>query len=196
MDRKELYEYLKTLNPQDFKEVEVVNPTTFLRSIRDRLIKAKDVTKVIKRLIFQRWIQTEGTDRKAILVGIYDETLIGVYVKITYSYFAQEFEAEQVIIEQRSIRQHKVNERMKHVVLEDTVACSDYEEAEDCVIVDGVDVSNCEFFNAKYEGCHCYNTKNECYAINPNEHHSCEGTNCYYKKYRKEMNSNYEFKRT
>ena len=196
MDRKELYEYLKTLNPQDFKEVEVVNPTTFLRSIRDRLIKAKDVTKVIKRLIFQRWIQTEGTDRKAILVGIYDETLIGVYVKITYSYFAQEFEAEQVIIEQRSIRQHKVNERMKHVVLEDTVACSDYEEAEDCVIVDGVDVSNCEFFNAKYEGCHCYNTKNECYAINPNEHHSCEGTNCYYKKYRKEMRNNHEFKRT
>ena len=110
MDRKELYEYLKTLNPQDFKEVEVANPSSFPRSIRDRLIKAKDVTKVIKRLINQRWTQTEGTDRMAILVGIYDEALIGVYVKITYSHFAQEFEAEQVIIGQRSIRQHKVNE--------------------------------------------------------------------------------------
>lgn len=29
MDRKELYEYLKTLNPQDFKEVEVTNPSSF-----------------------------------------------------------------------------------------------------------------------------------------------------------------------
>ena len=104
MDRKELYEYLKTLNPQDFKEVEVVNPVGFLRSIRNRLIKAKNVTRVIKRLIHQRWTQTEGTDRKAILVGIYDETLIAVYVKIIYSHFAQESEAEQVIIEQRSIR--------------------------------------------------------------------------------------------
>ena len=182
MDRKELYEYLKTLNPQDFKEVEVANPATFLRSIRDRLIKAKDVTKVIKRLIFQRWTQTEGTDRKAILVGIYDETLIAVYVKITYSYFAQEFEAEQVIIEQRSIRQHKINERMKHVVLEDTVACSDYEETEDCIIVDDVDVSDCEFFNAKYEGCHCFNTKEAVYAIDPNDQNRCKGTNCCYKK--------------
>ena len=110
MDRKELYEYLKTLNPQDFKEVEVVNPSSFPRSIRDRLIKAKDVTKVIKRLINQRWTQTEGTDKMAILVGIYDEALIGVYVKITFSYVAQEFEAEQVIIEQRGIRHHKENE--------------------------------------------------------------------------------------
>lgn len=107
MNREELYKYLKTLNPHDFKEVEVANPSTFPRSIRDRLIKAKDVTKVIKKLIYQRWIPTEGTDRKVILVGIYDEALIGVYVKITYSYFAQEFEAEQVIIEQRGIR-HEV----------------------------------------------------------------------------------------
>ena len=61
-------------------------------------------------------------------------------------------------------------------------ACPD---DEDCIIVDGVDVSDCEFFNAKYEGCHCYNTKRECYAINPNEHHSCEGTNCCYKKYKR-----------
>lgn len=67
-------------------------------------------------------------------------------------------------------------------IQEDIIACSDYEETEDCIIVDGVDVSNCEFFNAKYEGCHCYNTKRECYAINPNEHHSCEGNNCNYKK--------------
>ena len=111
MDRKELYEYLKTLNPQDFKEVEVANPSSFPRSIRDRLIKAKDVTKVIKRLINQRWTQTEGTDKKAILVGIYDEALIGVYVKITFCHSTLEFEAEGVIIGQRSIRQHKVNEQ-------------------------------------------------------------------------------------
>ena len=91
---------------------------------------------------------------------------------------------------------YKVNEHTKHVVLEDTVACSDYEETEDCIIVDGVDVSDCKFFNAKYKGCHCYNTKKECYAINPNEHHSCEGTNCCYKKYKKEMSNNHEFKRT
>lgn len=182
MDRKELYEYLKTLNPQDFKEVVVANPAMFLRSIRDRLIKAKDVTKVIKRLINQHWIKVQKSDKTVILVGIHDDTLIAIYVKINFSYVAQHYEAEQVIIEQRSIRQHKVNERMKHVVLEDTVACSDYEETEDCIIVDDVDVSNCEFFNAKYEGCHCYNTKRECYAINPNEHHSCEGVNCNYKK--------------
>lgn len=182
MDRKELYEYLKTLNPQDFKEVEVTNPTTFLRSIRDRLIKAKDVTKVIKRLINQHWIKVQESDKTVILVGIHDDTLIAIYVKINFSYVAQHYEVEQVIIEQRSIRQHKVNECIKHVVLEDTVACSDYEETEDCIIVDGVDVSDCEFFNAKYEGCHCYNTKRECYAINPNEHHSCEGVNCCYKK--------------
>lgn len=50
------------------------------------------------------------------------------------------------------------------------------------IIIDGVDVSKCEYFNAKYEGCHCYNTKEEYYAINPNEHHSCKGVNCYYKK--------------
>ena len=116
MDRKELYEYLKTLNPQDFKEVEVANPASFLRSIRDRLIKAKDVTKVIKRLIFQRWTQTEGTDRKAILVGIYDETLIGVYVKITYSYFAQEFEAEQVIIEQDTSIWQKIINTINNII--------------------------------------------------------------------------------
>ena len=60
-----------------------------------------------------------------------------------------------------------------------------YPDDEDCIIVDGVDVSDCEFFNAKYEGCHCYNTKRECYAINPNEHHSCEGNNCCYKKYKR-----------
>ena len=57
--------------------------------------------------------------------------------------------------------------------------CPDHE---DCIIVDGVDVSDCEFFNAKYEGCHCYNMKEEVYAINPNEQHSCEGVNCNYKK--------------
>ena len=73
-----------------------------------------------------------------------------------------------------------------HVVLEDTVTCSDYEEAEDCIIVDGVDVSDCEFFNAKYEGCHCFNTKEAVYAIDPNDQNRCKGTNCYYKKYRKE----------
>ena len=69
-----------------------------------------------------------------------------------------------------------------HVVLEDTVACSDYEETEDCTIVDDVDVSDCEFFNAKYEGCHCFNTKEAVYAIDPNDQNRCKGTNCYYKK--------------
>ena len=108
MDRKELYEYLKTLNPQDFKEVEVANPGVFLRSIRDRLIKAKNVYSSIKRFIKQNWTAIQYTDKEVILVGIYDEALIGVYIKIIYSHFAQEFEAEEVIIEQRSIRQHKV----------------------------------------------------------------------------------------
>ena len=66
----------------------------------------------------------------------------------------------------------------KHrVVLEDSVACSDYEEAEDCIIVDDVDVSDCEFFNAKYEGCHCFNTKEAVYAIDPNDQNRCKGTN-------------------
>lgn len=110
MDRKELYEYLKTLNPQDFKEVEVANPGGFLRSIRDRLTKAKNVYGSIKRFIKQNWTAIQYTDKEVILVGIYDEALIGVYVKITFSYVAQEFEAEGVIIEQRSIRHHKENE--------------------------------------------------------------------------------------
>lgn len=69
-----------------------------------------------------------------------------------------------------------------HVVLGDTIACSDYEEIEDCIIIDGVDVSDCEFFNAKYEGCHCFNTKEAVYAIDPNDQNSCEGNNCCYKK--------------
>lgn len=110
MDRKELYEYLKTLNPQDFEEVKVANPSDFPRSIRNRLIKATSVYNSIKRCLGQNWTAIQYTDKEVILVGIYDETLIGVYVKITYSYVAQEFEAEQVIIEQRSIRHYKVNE--------------------------------------------------------------------------------------
>ena len=110
MDRKELYEYLKTLNSQDFKEVEVANPGGFLRSIRDRLTKTKNVYGSIKRFIKQNWTAIQYTDKEVILVGIYDEALIGVYIKITYSHFAQEFEAEEVIIEQRSIKQHKVSE--------------------------------------------------------------------------------------
>ncbi len=50
------------------------------------------------------------------------------------------------------------------------------------MIIDGVDVSECEYFNPKYESCHCYNTKEECYAINPNENHSCKGVNCCFKR--------------
>lgn len=110
MDRKELYEYLKTLNPQDFKEVEVANPGSFLRSIRNRLIKATNVYNSIKRFLKQNWTAIQYTDKEVILVGIYDEALIGVYVKITFSYVAQEFEAEGVIIEQRSIRHYRENE--------------------------------------------------------------------------------------
>ena len=61
-------------------------------------------------------------------------------------------------------------------------ACPD---DEDCIIVDGVDVSDCEFFNAKYEGCHCFNTKEAVYAIDPNDQNRCKGNNCYYKKYKR-----------
>lgn len=50
------------------------------------------------------------------------------------------------------------------------------------IIIDGINVINCEYFNSKYEGCHCYNTKQECYAITPNEHTSCKGVNCHYKQ--------------
>lgn len=109
MNRKELYEYLKTLNPMDYNQIIVANPSDFPRSIRNRLIKAINVYNSIKRCIGQNWTAIQYTDKEVILVGIYDEALIGVYVKITYSHFAQEFEAEQVIIEQRSIRHHKVS---------------------------------------------------------------------------------------
>lgn len=57
-----------------------------------------------------------------------------------------------------------------------------YPDDEDCIIVDGVDVSDCEFFNAKYEGCHCFNTKEAVYAIDPNDQNSCKGNDCNYKK--------------
>ena len=50
------------------------------------------------------------------------------------------------------------------------------------IMIDGINVINCEYFNSKYEGCHCYNTKQECYAINPDEHTSCKGVNCHYKQ--------------
>ena len=110
MDRKELHEYLKTLNPMNYDQIIVANPSYFPRSIRNRLIKAKNVYNSIKRCLKQNWTAIQYTDKEVILVGIYDEALIGVYVKITYSHFAQEFEAEQVIIEQRGIRHHKVNE--------------------------------------------------------------------------------------
>lgn len=69
-----------------------------------------------------------------------------------------------------------------HVVLEVTVACSDYEESEGCTIIDSVDVSDCEFFNAEYEGCHCFNTKEAVYAIDPNDRNRCKGNICNYKK--------------
>lgn len=52
----------------------------------------------------------------------------------------------------------------------------------DEIIIDSIDVSKCECFNPKFEGCHCYNMKEECYAINPNEHKSCKGVNCDYKQ--------------
>ena len=60
------------------------------------------------------------------------------------------------------------------------------------MIIDGVDVINCEYFNSKYEGCHCYNTKQECYAINPNKHTSCKGINCYYKQLQREKQNSQE----
>lgn len=110
MDRKELYEYLKTLNPQDFKEVDVANPGSFLRSIRDRLVKAKNVYNSIKTFIKQKWTAIQYSDNEVILVGMYDETLIAIYVKIIFVRAVKQYETEQVIIEQRSIRQYKVNE--------------------------------------------------------------------------------------
>ena len=66
---------------------------------------------IVKRFIKQNWTAIEYADKEVILVGIYDEALIGVYVKITYSYVAQELEAEQVIIERRGIRHYKENEQ-------------------------------------------------------------------------------------
>ena len=117
MDRKELYEYLKTLNPQDFKEVEVANPGGFLRSIRDRLTKAKNVYGSIKRFIKQNWTAIEYSDKEVILVGIYDEALIGVYVKITYSSSCDNkiirtssgFHGAKVTIFQHYNRKHIIN---------------------------------------------------------------------------------------
>lgn len=64
----------------------------------------------------------------------------------------------------------------------------------DEIIIDGIDVSECEYFNPKYEGCHCYNTKEECYAINPNEHKSCKGVNCDYKQLKRKEQECHKYK--
>ena len=104
MDRQELYKYLETLYVENFKEVEVSYAAGFLRSIKNRLLKAKDVYNSIKRFIKQNWTSVQYTDKEIILIGIYDETLIGIYIKITFSYTAKHFEAEQVIVAQRSVR--------------------------------------------------------------------------------------------
>lgn len=46
-----------------------------------------------------------------------------------------------------------------------------------------IDVRKCGYYCEKYYGCYCFNSSKEIYAINPNEHNSCEANNdCYYKQ--------------
>ena len=54
-------------------------------------------------------------------------------------------------------------------------------------MLEDIDVTQCQFHSERTEGCYCFNTKEECYAINPGEHNRCDVKNCYFKMYIREV---------
>lgn len=104
MELETLKEFLNQLDYKNYKMVKIADRGSFPKSIKQRLITAKNVYNVIKSLQRQNWTIEKQTDNEVILVGLFEEGLICVYVKITYSHIAQNHEAEEVKICYRSIR--------------------------------------------------------------------------------------------